>query len=89
MTLTTIGNIASKSKYLAAGSGLTLANLLGRPRRMSAEDVGGGPGYIEFLEALTDWSREDHEQLLESCGGGFDPDAFDLAAVNERLSDEF
>ena len=56
---------------------------------MSAEDVGGGPGYIEFLEALTDWSSEDHEQLLESCGGGFDPDAFDLAAVNERLSDEF
>ncbi|WP_232624501.1 plasmid pRiA4b ORF-3 family protein [Paraburkholderia ginsengisoli] len=51
------------------------------------EDVGGGPGYIEFLEAITDPSHEDHEQLLEWCGGSFDPDAFDLAAVNERLSE--
>ena len=51
------------------------------------EDVGGGPGYIEFLEAIADPSHEDHEQLLEWCGGSFDPDAFDLAAVNERLSE--
>lgn len=51
------------------------------------KDVGGGPGYIEFLEAITDPSHEDHEQLLEWCGGSFDPDAFDLAAVNERLSE--
>ncbi|MCX4175154.1 MULTISPECIES: plasmid pRiA4b ORF-3 family protein [Paraburkholderia] len=51
------------------------------------EDVGGGPGYIEFLEAITDPSHEDHEQLLEWCGGSFDPDTFDVAAVNERLSE--
>ncbi|CAE6934876.1 hypothetical protein R69927_07371 [Paraburkholderia domus] len=51
------------------------------------EDVGGGPGYIGFLEAITDPSHEDHEQLLECCGGSFDPDAFDVAAVNERLSE--
>jgi hypothetical protein len=50
------------------------------------DDVGGGPGYIAFLDAIVDPSHEDHEELLEWCGGGFDPDAFDLAAVNERLS---
>jgi hypothetical protein len=51
------------------------------------EDAGGGPGYIEFLEAIGDPSHEDHHQQLEWCGGSFDPDAFDLVAVNERLSE--
>jgi hypothetical protein len=51
------------------------------------EDVGGGPGYIEFLEAIRDPSHEDHHEQLEWCGGSFDPDAFDLVAVNERLSE--
>jgi Plasmid pRiA4b ORF-3-like protein len=50
------------------------------------EDVGGGPGYIEFLEAIIDPSHEEHQQMIEWCGGSFDPDSFDLDAVNRRLS---
>jgi hypothetical protein len=51
------------------------------------EDVGGGPGYLEFLEAINDPSHEEHQQMLEWCVGSFDPDAFDLDAVNQRLSE--
>jgi hypothetical protein len=51
------------------------------------EDVGGTPGYIEFLHAINDPSHEEHHQMLEWCGGSFDPNAFDLAGVNLRLSD--
>jgi hypothetical protein len=51
------------------------------------EDVGGTPGYIEFLDAIKDPSHEEHHQMLEWCGGSFDPNAFDLDGVNLRLSD--
>lgn len=50
------------------------------------EDVGGVPGYIEFLKAINDPSHEEHQLMLEWCGGRFDPGAFDLDAVNRRLS---
>jgi hypothetical protein len=49
------------------------------------EDVGGAPGYVDFLEAINDPSREEHDHFLEWCGGNFDPDAFDLDLANRRL----
>jgi Plasmid pRiA4b ORF-3-like protein len=50
------------------------------------EDVGGYPGYAEFLEALKDPAHEEHANMLRWVGGSFDPAAFDLAEVNERLT---
>lgn len=50
------------------------------------EDVGGVPGYAEFLEAIGDPTHEEHAHLLEWCGGGFDPTNFDLVFANEQLS---
>ena len=50
------------------------------------EDVGGYPGYAEFLEALKDAAHEEHANMLRWIGGSFDPAAFDLAEVNERLT---
>ncbi|MGF6812820.1 hypothetical protein OKW30_008037 [Paraburkholderia sp. Clong3] len=49
------------------------------------EDVGGVPGYIEFLDAIIDPAHEEHQRLLDWCGGSFDPAAFDLKDVNQRL----
>jgi Plasmid pRiA4b ORF-3-like protein len=51
------------------------------------EDVGGGSGYLEFPDAINDPSHEEHQQMLEWCGGSFDPNAFDLDTVNQRLSE--
>jgi hypothetical protein len=49
------------------------------------EDVGGLPGYYEFLEVIADTENEEHEDMLEWCGGSFDPKAFDVDAINEQL----
>ncbi|MEW5837130.1 MAG: plasmid pRiA4b ORF-3 family protein [Pseudomonadota bacterium] len=49
------------------------------------EDVGGPPGYLDFLEAIADPSHEEHDDMLRWCGGRFDPTAFDLDTVNETL----
>jgi hypothetical protein len=49
------------------------------------EDVGGTWGYVEFLEALRNPEHEEHESYLEWIGGEFDPEAFDLDAVDREL----
>ena len=49
------------------------------------EDVGGIPGYMEFLQAISESSHPEHEAMLEWVGGDFDPKRFDLAETNELL----
>lgn len=49
------------------------------------EDCGGLPGFYELLEAISDPKHEQHEDMLEWLGGGFDPDAFSVEEVNRRL----
>jgi hypothetical protein len=46
------------------------------------EDVGGPPGYAEFLAALTNAKHKDHARMLEWAGGVFDPKGFDLNRIN-------
>jgi len=49
------------------------------------EDVGGPPGYIDFLDAVADTLHPEHENMLDWCGGEFDPEAFDLDRTNKQL----
>jgi hypothetical protein len=58
-------------------------------RACPPEDCGGVFGYVELLEALKDPDHERHAELLEWVGGEFDPEAFDLSFVNERLRSRF
>jgi hypothetical protein len=51
------------------------------------EDCGGLGGYYGLLEVLADPKHPDYESMLEWLGGGFDPHAFSLAAVNELLGE--
>jgi hypothetical protein len=52
-------------------------------RACPPEDVGGVPGYEEFLNIIGDPDHEEHGQSLLWVGGGaFDPEGFDLNAVN-------
>ncbi|MGP3699877.1 plasmid pRiA4b ORF-3 family protein [Rhodobacter sp. NSM] len=37
------------------------------------EDVGGVPGYAEFLEARADPNHEAHAEMIDLHGGNFDP----------------
>lgn len=50
------------------------------------EDVGGAPGYSDFLDIMNDPRHEEHAAMMQWVGGPFDPAAFDLAEVNEALS---
>lgn len=62
------------------------AKCLEGERACPPEDVGGPPGYMEYLEALKDPSHPDHQQMVEWRGPSFDPERFDLKRINRRLS---
>ena len=64
----------------------TLLRDLAGERACPPEDVGGVPGYEQFLGAIKDPKHPQHEEYLEWIGGDFDPEAFDLDAINGVLS---
>jgi hypothetical protein len=49
------------------------------------DDVGGEPGYINFVAAMADPQHPEHDEMLEWYGQAFDPACFDLVAVNRQL----
>jgi hypothetical protein len=57
----------------------------GGARAAPPDDVGGPPGYEQFLAAIKDPKHEEHDSLLVWIGGAFDPEGFDLNAINRTL----
>jgi len=56
-------------------------------RACPPEDCGSVPGYFSILEALRATKKtEEQKELLEWLEDGYDPERFDLDAVNRRLS---
>lgn len=55
-------------------------------RACPPEDCGGPWGYADFIEAIQNPTHNRHEELLEWVGGEFDPEAFDLEALNKELA---
>lgn len=49
------------------------------------EDVGGIGGYVEFLDATANPRNPEHDMMMRWAGGSFDPQGFDLDAVNQKL----
>ena len=72
-------------RIIGGNSGSERPVCLAGKRHRPPEDCGGPWGYREFLKAVKNPGHEDHETLLESVGGRFDSEAFDLAAVNRAL----
>jgi hypothetical protein len=50
------------------------------------EDVGGYPGYADFLEAWLDAKHEEHKAVRRWAGKKFDPEHFDLDATNKAIT---
>jgi hypothetical protein len=50
------------------------------------EDCGGIPGFYNLLEVIRDPAHDQHEEMLEWVGGDFDPEAFSVDDVNQRLA---
>lgn len=50
-------------------------------RACPPEDCGGILGYQTVLEAISDPTHEEHDDILRWLGGTFDPECFDAATV--------
>ncbi len=55
-------------------------------RRCPPEDVGGAPGYENFLEAIADPDHEEHGELRQWYGGPYDPDDIDELITKRRVA---
>jgi hypothetical protein len=73
-------------KRLAPESGRAYPVCLTGERHCPPEDCGGIPGFYDLLEAIRDPEHEEHQELLDWVGGGFDPEAFSVDEVNLRLA---
>jgi len=51
------------------------------------EDVGGVPGYEDFVAAMADPTHPEHDHLRQWYGQPYDPTAFDLHDAQERLAE--
>jgi len=54
-------------------------------RACPPEDVGGMPGYEDFLKAMKDPAHPEHREFSEWIGGAFDPEEFGVNEVNQKL----
>ena len=58
----------------------------GGERACPPEDCGGAGGYAHLLEVLANPDHEEHLEMKEWGPRRFDPEKFDLAAVNRKLA---
>ena len=54
--------------------------------RRPPEDIGGPPGYAEFLEAMADPNHDRHAEFTDWYDADFDPNAVDVPAIQQQLS---
>jgi hypothetical protein len=73
-------------KVLPPDPGVAYPMCTGGRRRCPPEDCGGPYGYHNLLKTLGDPANEEHESMLEWVGGSFDPEAFSVEEVNQRLA---
>jgi len=70
----------------AARPGEFYPRLLDAAGRCPPEDIGGPPGYAEFLEAIADPQHERHAELREWYDEDFDPNVVDVPAIEQQLA---
>lgn len=61
-------------------------------RACPPEDVGGVPGYLNFLQSIQQPNSEAGRSALDWVGGNFDPELFDRRAANaavQRICNNF
>jgi hypothetical protein len=72
-------------KTLPAESGVRYPRCIDGARACPPDDCGGPWGYADFLEAIQNPKHPEHEDMVEWIGGEFDPEAFDVGAINAEL----
>lgn len=73
-------------EVLPVVEGASYPRLVGGARRGPPEDVGGFPGFEEFLSAMRDPTHERHDELSRWYGRPFDPEEVDHPEITVRLA---
>ena len=73
-------------RLLAADPAVSYPQLLDGALCCPPEDVGGVPGFYEFLDAMSDPTHPDHDDRIDWYGGKFDPEEFDVERIRKDLS---
>lgn len=55
-------------------------------RRAPPEDVGGLPGFEDFLNAMAKPRHAQHREVVEWYGGRFEPNDIGVETINERIA---
>jgi len=69
----------------AADPSLSYPRFINGARRAPPEDVGGVPGFCEFLEAMASPRHPEHKRLRAWYGGPFDPGDIDVSTIMIRM----
>lgn len=72
-------------RIILAEGGKQYPVCLAGARACPPEDCGGPYRYASFASAVCDPKHPDHRYWREWFDGDFDPEAFDLEAINQRL----
>lgn len=72
-------------KTLPPQEGARYPVCLAGTRACPPEDMGGISGYENFLQAINSPDHPEHDEYREWIGGDFDPEAFNVDEVNQRL----
>ncbi len=72
-------------KILPIKAGITLPFCIAGKNACPPEDVGGIPGFYNFVEIMKSPSHPEHEEMLEWYGRKFDPSEFDIDEINGML----
>lgn len=56
-------------------------------RRAPPDDVGGPPGFMDFIEAMSNRSHPQHKAMARWHGGPFDANDFGAAEITARVRD--
>ena len=67
---------------------IALAICVGGENACPPEDIGGAPGYEEFLEIMADPEHPEHAKQKAWIGRDFDPKQFSVEETNRRLTPE-
>ncbi|AXS82483.1 plasmid pRiA4b ORF-3 family protein [Marinobacter sp. Arc7-DN-1] len=74
-------------KVLPGDQGEPLPRCIKAVRQCPPEDVGGLPGFYDFLEAMEDAAHPEHVAVREWMGGEwFEPEFVDLDDINQALA---
>jgi hypothetical protein len=73
-------------KLLATDSTAAYPRFIDGAGRCPPEDVGGIPGFYEFLDALADPNHPDHDDRLEWYGGPFNEKDIDEDQIRAQLT---